>query len=74
MNDKPAFPLPSKTVEMLANAGASMDVGGLTRRELFAAMQMAALQPCAVEHGWDDESLASYARHAADALIAELDK
>lgn len=47
----------------------------LTRREVFAAMAMQGMiaNP-ATSSTTTNEALASYARHAADALIAELDK
>ena len=68
MNDKPAFPV---------SAGKDIRVGGLTRRDLFAAMFEAGLLSNLValrSAGVRDEEIESFATMRADALIAELDK
>ena len=49
------------------------DCNGLTKREHFAAMAMQGLLACPLVTG-NNEQIAKYARAAADALIAELNK
>lgn len=70
--DKPAFPVQAYINEY-GNERAPVD--GLTRRELFAAMAMQAyLSNPSMTEKTPDKTLASWARHSADALITELEK
>lgn len=72
-----AYPLTfdNETLEGLADAYKSNDknleVGGLTKREYFAAM---AMQGLSVDWTRENEKIAVHAVLIADALIAELNK
>lgn len=74
---EPAFPTPERLVMRGVGHGIRCE-GGLTKRELFAAMMVQAAIHCG--HDLDDEPrtkhqlIARDAVRMADALIAELEK
>ncbi len=71
LGNEPAFPMPPSVDAQ----GKTLDVGqiGLTKRELFAAMAMQGnLANPDASYNWS--GLAEDSCHAAEALLAELDK
>lgn len=76
--DEPAFPV-TKVVEQRRNGDPMEDlmlVGGLSKREYFAAMAMQGLAVTwhQTSDNWTPDKQAELALKMADALIAELEK